>query len=493
MKRPARAAVHQWAQANAFAAALLALYMLVLGVTIHAHAMWADEIQAWLIARDSADISTLFHNLHYEGHPALWHLMLMPLTRLSNNPALMQALHFVIASAALAIVLWRAPLSSLERALFPFGYFTLYEYAVKSRSYALGFLLLVSLCALWRRRWHSPIAIALILALMANVHILFMIISIAAVVALVVDRFNDASPDAMRLAGARWSVPLAILIICAGWIIAVATVIPPPDLGFLPDWYWQPSLSRLKLALGALNVFVRSGHSRAGIAATLAIILIALVRFRRAPVAASFLGISVLGVLAFFYARYPGLIWHSGLVWTALFAAVWVDRVSAPAPVDGGSRAGLVPTFLFGAVLAIQALEGLAAIRNDLSQPLSSGRDAARFIAAHDWVHDPIIALDDFGAVPIVGYLGIDHAYYANGRRWGSFTIWDQRRLQPIDLQSVLTDAIQFGPTATLIVGAHTTVDPAVLRQFGFVEVVRLDRAAVPRENYTLYRRTTGG
>ncbi|HXQ42264.1 MAG TPA: hypothetical protein VN821_13420, partial [Candidatus Udaeobacter sp.] len=36
-----------------FNLAVLALYVLAVGVTMLAHEMWFDEIQAWLIARDS--------------------------------------------------------------------------------------------------------------------------------------------------------------------------------------------------------------------------------------------------------------------------------------------------------------------------------------------------------------------------------------------------------------------------------------------------------
>jgi hypothetical protein len=220
--------------------ALLTFYALVTGLTIFSHAMWRDEIQAWLIARDSADLTALFHNLHYEGHAALWYLLLMPLTRISRDPLLMQALHFSIALAVVTLVLWRAPFSFFERALFPFGYFTLYEYAVKSRSYALGCLLIFVFCALWHRRRQLPLVMALVLALLANVDILFMILSIAAVLALIVDRLKKKRTD-NELSFARWrSDLLALAIICAGWTLAIATAAPPLDSGSM-SWFFGRS------------------------------------------------------------------------------------------------------------------------------------------------------------------------------------------------------------------------------------------------------------
>ena len=61
--------------------------------------MWRDEIQAWLLVRDSADIFSLSQNLKYEGHPGLWHYLLFPLTRIFNDPFYMQVLNLIISKA----------------------------------------------------------------------------------------------------------------------------------------------------------------------------------------------------------------------------------------------------------------------------------------------------------------------------------------------------------------------------------------------------------
>jgi len=493
MRSVAAGAGTHWLRAHGFALALLTLYMLVTGYTIRAHAMWADEVQAWLIARDSIDIPSLFHNLHYEGHPGLWHLLLMPLTRLGRDPRLMQALNFAIATATVVIVLWRAPLSAIERTLFPFGYFVLYEYAVKARSYALCCLLLVSFCALWQRRRQYPIAIAVVLFLMANTHILLMIISIAAVTALLIDRWWP-SAEAPPLPGAGMHYDaVAALIVGAGWCLAVVTVYPPHDAGFATDWIWQPSLSRLRFALGGFSLFMGTGHWNLNMLGSTAILLIALAGSRRSPAAGTFLGVSIFGLLAFFYTKYPANVWHSGLVFMALFAAIWIDRssLSGVASVAGlDPRKPLVARWMFDALLVIQAAQGIAAIERDLHQPLSSGRAVAEYLATQRWVDDPIIAVEDIGAVPIIGYLGVQKAYYANGRRWGSFTVWDQKRLEPTDMKSVLEDSVAFGPAATLLVAADTTVDPTLASQYGFREVKQFDAAVLPEENYRIYRRS---
>jgi hypothetical protein len=462
---------------------LLATYALAIGTTIHFHAMWRDEMQAWLIARDSADLPALFHNLHYEGHAALWYLLLMPLTRLSHDPVLMQALHFLIATTTVAMVLWRAPFSLFERALFPFGYFTFYEYAVKSRGYVLGCLFVFLFCALWHRRRQSPVAIALVLAMMANVDVLFMILSIAAVFALIVDWLIIGPTDGEK-GHAGWPLYLlAVIIVCSGWALAVATALPPSDSG-VAGWFFGRSPYRLDRVLEVLSTLLTPQGLNWVSVPTIAILVVAFIRYRENPPAAAFLGTSVLGLLTFFYTRIPPAPWRSGLIVIAFFAAVWIDRIS----VSRALRRALVPPILFGVVLAFQAYAGVTAVWSDLHQPLSRSRDVARFIVEKGWAQDPVVGALDYTTIPIVSYLKIDRAYYLNARRWGSFGIWDKRRLEPVDMEQALANAARIAPNATLVISPGIDVDPAILRKFGFMEVANFTGAREPFETYTVYR-----
>src|ERR1700733_8085377 len=71
-------------------------FIIVLFGLIH-HQMWRDELQAWLLARDSNSIPQLLRNMRYDGHPALWHSFLFVITRFTHNPVYMQALHLIFA------------------------------------------------------------------------------------------------------------------------------------------------------------------------------------------------------------------------------------------------------------------------------------------------------------------------------------------------------------------------------------------------------------
>jgi len=472
-----------------FNLALLAFYVLITGATMLAHRMWRNEIQAWLIARDSHGIADLIHNLGYEGHPALWHLLLMPLTRLSRDPALMQGLQLVIASATVAVVLWRAPLSRLERLVFPFGYFVLFEYGVISRSYTLGFLLLVLFCSLWRQRRDHPALLAVLLAAMANVHLFFAIVSAWALAGLVVDRIVDDSPRRSRKSPDRsWAVA-AILIVAMGWAVAAAVALPPADSAGGLDRSFDSSGIRILDAIRALGVLFGSARWPAAVAGAVVLAFV-LLRFRRSPAAAVFLLVSTMGILAFICVRgYVG-IWAHGVIFLSFLAAVWMDRARIDAGGASPGKSGfLVPPGLLMAVLVMQAFLGLGAAMRDIARPYSNGSAAAQFIRKQGWETDPILGMPDYSASTVVGYLGVDRIYYANGRRWGSFVVWDSKRLGPIDLEAVMHDADQLGPSVTIIAAEGEPLNPTVLERHGFRLAARFEGAVVAEENYLIYHR----
>ena len=117
-----------------FALILTVIFLLASAFAISNHEMWRDEIQAWLIARDSTSLFDLFRNMKYEGHPPLWHICLMLLTRLTKSPIAMQILHLFIASATIYLFARYSPFNNIQKILFTFGYFPFYEYSVISRN-----------------------------------------------------------------------------------------------------------------------------------------------------------------------------------------------------------------------------------------------------------------------------------------------------------------------------------------------------------------------
>ena len=121
------------------------------------HEPFFDEAEAWQIAR-SVSLKTLFlETTHYEGHPPLWHLILMPLAKAGAPYELSLTLvSLAFMGMAVFLILRYAPFPRLVRLLLPFTYFFFYQYGVISRVYCVLTLAFVLLAMAYRRRNERP-------------------------------------------------------------------------------------------------------------------------------------------------------------------------------------------------------------------------------------------------------------------------------------------------------------------------------------------------
>src|ERR1035441_6582079 len=108
VENPAVAAQVSWWRIADFG--VLGLWIVTVGLTIQYHEKWADEAQAWLLARD-LDLRTLwFHELRYEGTPGLWHTILWLAQRVFHAPyGSISYIGMAFATAGVALVLFKAP------------------------------------------------------------------------------------------------------------------------------------------------------------------------------------------------------------------------------------------------------------------------------------------------------------------------------------------------------------------------------------------------
>ena len=85
--------------------AFMGLFAVLLGLVTSQHEMYVDEAQAWLIARDSGNLLELVQHLRYEGHPALWYLLLYLPAHLSASLVWMQVVNYVLSLTMAWLVL----------------------------------------------------------------------------------------------------------------------------------------------------------------------------------------------------------------------------------------------------------------------------------------------------------------------------------------------------------------------------------------------------
>ena len=442
-----------------FAPALTAAYALLLAFTLFHHELWRDELQHWMLVRDSTGPLDLFRNMKYETIPKLWHLSLLPVTWLTSSPAGMQILHWAIASAAVFVVARYAPFGPLQKILFAFGYFPLYEYGVMSRNYALGLLFAVVACALLRHRYRKPLWLALSLALMSNTSAHACILAIGVLFGLILDyRLNrralaeDDTVDVRKLYA-------GFAVVAAGILLAVLQMIPPADVTLASmnatwrySWYleWNPTWLRECLKTIPFVVFfpidprfvpvvgLAPDQPQAVYGVWTAVVLVAAVVafcWRRTVALLLFLCL-VTGFLVFFYTIHYGSFRHLGFLLISLLVLVWGGRYLAGPAVGAGPEArppvhaGRIGSLLLTGLLAMHAVGGLRAVAMEVQRPFSQAERTADWIRANGLESLPMIGYPDWSASAVVGHLSPEkRIHYVQGNREGSFVISDGARI----------------------------------------------------------------
>jgi hypothetical protein len=414
--------------------------------------MWRDELQAWLIGRDSSSIANLFHNVRYEHHPGLWYLCLYFITRFTHNPVAMQLFHVALATTVIFLFAKVSPFTKLQKVLFSFGYFPFYEYAIISRNYVMGVLLIFAFCALFLRSCKNYLALSAVLALLANTSVYGLIIAVVMWLTLSLDYFierKDNAPADHR----RGILVFSQLIIILGFAASIVQLISPSDYYFAPPLikhdYSKYYIMKYSIVMtmtkiwesyvplpnvfnhnfwetNILLAFSEEMFRRAGALFSSVLLLASAALFIRKP-RALFLYISgTAGILLFTLTMFLGSIRHSGHLFILLIACLWLSE-GYPESKWISSRIARTSDFLvpyknqfLTVILLIHMIAGVFAVSMDLLYPFSRIKDVADFVEKQKMTGVPIVGSPDYFTSPLTAYLN-SKIYYPEIGTFGTF------------------------------------------------------------------------
>ena len=142
-------------------------------VAIFFHEKWRDEAQAWLIARD-LNFLDILKQMSYEGHPPLWHLLLMPFAKLGFPYITESVLCWAITCLSAWLILTKSPFKKGTQILILLTAPMLFLCPVVARSYCLIPLALTLIAIFYPRRKQKPVRYTLSILLLAYTHILML-------------------------------------------------------------------------------------------------------------------------------------------------------------------------------------------------------------------------------------------------------------------------------------------------------------------------------
>ena len=137
--------------------AVYGAFILLFCIVSYFHEPWFDEAEAWQIAKCASLKEILFFIPHYEGHPPLWHLLLLLPAKLGVPFELgLKMVGAVPVFVSVWLLLFRSPFPRPVRLILPFNYFVFYQYGVISRPYSLMLLSLLLAAFTFREKDRRP-------------------------------------------------------------------------------------------------------------------------------------------------------------------------------------------------------------------------------------------------------------------------------------------------------------------------------------------------
>jgi hypothetical protein len=440
---------------------VLLIFAAIAAVAVCFHEPWADEAQAWLIARDLG-IPGILHQMGYEGSPPLWHLLLWGLARLHLPYAALGAVSITLVGAGMYIWLRWSPLSTPVRLLLPFAFYYQYQYAAVARSYALSTFLAFAAVALWRAKPLRVIPFGLAVALLAQTNMYGSMIAGGISCAFAWECFGDfrkRRPSRTQV----FQTGAAGIFVLASAAIARSLAEPYPDCSFkaarqfekgtafgsvarglsgLPEFSTALGLN-LAWGLSLLLIFIMWAIGAKKRSFVLPLIATVVLAYQMSTGNITFFGIGgavvlLILILSWFFAvkrlacALPFIFtvlamgwvwskpWHYGMALTAFLVSVWAAWPAGHSPEYES------PTQLMAVSLAVLLLLQLPStartLRDEVQEPYSGGRATAEFLRPYV-DRRPIYCVNFYGTA-VQPYF--DRNIFVN---WpAAFWTWSNRR-----------------------------------------------------------------
>lgn len=472
-----------------------------------AHELWRDEVWLWQVVLESSNLAGLAARLRWNGQGYLYPVLCFAASKVSTSLLALQVVNLAFAAfGAWAFVRW-APLGRVERALCVFGYLPFYEYAVISRHYAAGVLLLWLACAATRLR-RPALALGAALGLLCQTTVYGFILACAVGGGWWLDRVlrrrpastvpsmpptPPISPIPFRDAAAGLALGLA------GATAGLMQLLPAAGASYSPAWRfgWQPAvaervlqipwrafvlLPRFRLHFWNSNL-LDSWPALQAIGGCLVLAgAFAFLWPRKAAIATFVLGAAGLG--AFGYLKFLGGLRHDGHLWLLFLAALWMGGgIASTTGQREVRRSWRRPAFL--ALLLVHGAAGIFASWMDLGHPFSNAARTAARVHELGLAGEPLLGYREPPAAPVAFALGRPLYFPARGEfatrpDWGP----KEHELTPEELRCAARDfAARQGRDIVMILNREL-VPP-------WEEAEKIDAvtgAILPTEDYRLYR-----
>ena len=478
------------------------LYLITIIYTSCHHEVWRDEVRALSLVIKSHSIKNIFVSLHTEGHPSLWYLILSGGYSIINNYIVLKIASISIAFLCICLFISASPFTLIQKILFIFGYFPIYEYSVISRNYGLSMLLLFCFCILYPLRFKRFILLSVILFLLSqtNVHSLIIVISIY--ISLLLEIIFKRNTIANEVAN-KYYVLIGLVLMMAGIVSSIIEIYPDPHSvithkfpsanivlkSFLLSAIF-PGLSMLFAPMTSLVVNIKL------IINILMIVAIWLMYFlfARKPFILIIFFLSIVGLGMFADIMHPFAIRHKGFLLLLVIMAFWLDDMEIY-----GIKAYQTKLNKFIAILAkhkqifitllliTQVFIGFYAVIIETYTDYSSSKKAAMFINSDPQLKEAIIIGEPDYLMESLPYYINNPIYIPREHRFGKTVSWTENNKRNYTLNELLNTAVKLKydlkQPILIFIGHKLTLEGPYEINFSYGKKFYYDRESLERLN----------
>lgn len=406
------------------------------------HVFWRDEVRAFSLALSGANLFEMLRNVHGEGHPALWYLILRGTHNLFPYREVLPVVGAVIGIAAMAVLTFFSPFRTVIVAAVLFSFYGAFEYVVISRNYGISALVMFVLAALYPRTRNS-LWFGLIILILCNTNVPSCFLAAAFMLFRCVEMLTDGTRPTRR----DWLIFGGNCVLAAlGAFVAFRTVYPT---------FNDAAVSSHLAHFGPVSIVQALTDSEWGFghlgfelpwAVPLNAILLALacLGFARRPAALAASLAALLGLKIFFYFVYYSYYRHEILYLTFLLSLFWM--VAQGAGGRWSERPWQVParfigTAVFAAILVMQTTRVIAPIHIQLmGLPFSRSADAAALLKRPELSGAIVMGDPDTMLEPLRYYVD-NPIWFLRQRRFGNVVQLSKNSRHVLSLTDVLADA----------------------------------------------------
>jgi hypothetical protein len=406
------------------------VYIILLTITIIHHEPWADEAQAWLLARDTNPFDLIFKNLRYEGHPPLWYIIIIIPSKILPYRSI-SVISAIIATAGVYILLYYSHFPRIIKYLLPFTYFVFYQYAVIARSYALVPILLFAIASIYNQKSDKIYLFTLLVCLLAYVSVFSTLIALSIMFIHLIDTIK---------ARKILTKPLLIKqIIAFGiFVMAIALLViilyPPQDYTFAKGYRYNIknfyNLSRDILNDALTNKLYLS----------IPLLIISLFWFWQKCLFLLYV-LSNLSVLTLFSVKYYNS-WHLGFIFLTWVFVLWLSFDKQDQRIENHRFANIIKNIVIASVLIVLGFNiywaGTASI-NDFNGTYSAGKAISSYIKENQ-LEDKKIYATSFWSVTILPYFDKNIFSNYNSEERTTYWLWSTKNSRMEDFNKIIAD-----------------------------------------------------